>query len=461
MVAYWNGLQICHGVVIRTAVIGPRNALFDQGVADGPDGGRRNVGSTRQRTVRQEARIDVVEHVVVVGLAVRLRRIGQIFQIAHDRLDAGLEDVGAVAPVAVDRVAVDGACRRIRVRDQVGGRRDWIALAVAPEFRVAGAEHEVVGAGATMERLMEVVAQGEAVSQHLQDRSLLLLRVVEAHRVAEAPVARRVGRHHEGEKVGEAARVVGLGGAGGGAILLLPILVEAVRGIAGVVIVGEVRPLQRERTGERAGAGDAGVERIGRQASEAGGQDVEVSRIHVLLNARLGDRLERRASVAWRGRGAFRVGLRHCVGGAIGRLGDRRNADIERRLGRDRELLRLREVRTRRTVLVDDALRQQVRDGLALALGLVDAEGMIETAVFTDQDDDVLDRRSRLDGLRRILLAVGVVLDLLKDILNDIEAIGMLTLVPVATAPIGGVARGCDRHRRCDAKRSRRPPSCS
>jgi len=57
-------------------------------------------GSTWLRTVRQVARIDVVEHVEVIGLAVRLCRIGQVFQVADDRLDAGLEDVRAVAPVA-------------------------------------------------------------------------------------------------------------------------------------------------------------------------------------------------------------------------------------------------------------------------------------------------------------------------------------------------------------------------
>ena len=69
-----------------------------------------------------------------------------------------------------------------------------VALAVAPESRIAGAEHEVVGAGAAEERLMEVVAQGEAVGQRLQDRRLLLLGVVEAHLVAFADVAlRRIG----------------------------------------------------------------------------------------------------------------------------------------------------------------------------------------------------------------------------------------------------------------------------
>jgi hypothetical protein len=118
-------------------------------------------------------------------------------------------------------------------------------------------------------------------------------------------------------------------------------------------------------------------------------------------------------------------------------------------------LLRLREVRTGRAVLVDDALRQQVRDGLALTLGLVDTEGVIETAVFTDQDNHVLDRRGRLDAVRRILLAVGVVLDLLEDILDHVETVGMLTRIPAAPSPVSGVACGRDRHRRGDAQRGR------
>jgi hypothetical protein len=37
------------------------------------------------------------------------------------------------------------------------------AIAVAPEPRVAGAEHEVIGASATEKRLMEIIAQGEPI----------------------------------------------------------------------------------------------------------------------------------------------------------------------------------------------------------------------------------------------------------------------------------------------------------
>ena len=195
----------------------------------------------------------------MVGLAVRLCRVRQILQIGHDRLDARLVDVSAGAESLVGRVLVDGARGGVRVCNQVRRRRDRIAFAVAPERSVAGAEHEVVGAGATMERLMEVIAQGEAVSQLLQDRSFLLLGIVEAHRVGHAEVL-GIGSHHEGEQVGQTARAVGLGGGGNAAILLLPILVEAVRGIAGVVVVSEQGTLQRERTRQGAGAGNAGIE---------------------------------------------------------------------------------------------------------------------------------------------------------------------------------------------------------
>jgi hypothetical protein len=64
------------------------------------------------------------------------------------------------------------------------------------------------------------------------------------------------------------------------------------------------------------------------------------------------------------------------------------------------------EIRTRLTVGRDDALREQVRNGLAGAR-LIRAEHVIERAVFTDDYDDVLDGRSRL---QRRILGRGVLL---------------------------------------------------
>src|SRR6202041_1144266 len=128
------------------------------------------------------------------------------------------------------------------------------------------------------------------------------------------------------------------------------------------------------------------------------------------LDARFGDRLERSGNVALRGWSGAGVGLRHGVGGAVGRLGDGRSADVVGRLGRYRELLRLREIRTRCAVLVDDALRQQVGDGLTFSLWLGDAENLIGAAFFPNQNDNMLDRRSGFPLLDLVPAVVAVFL---------------------------------------------------
>jgi hypothetical protein len=57
-------------------------------------------------------------------------------------------------------------------------------------------------------------------------------------------------------------------------------------------------------------------------------------------------------------------------------------------------LFGLPEMRTRRAVVVDDSLAEQVVDGLA-GFRLVGAEQIVEGVVFTDDDNDMLDRRRR------------------------------------------------------------------
>jgi hypothetical protein len=59
-------------------------------------------------------------------------------------------------------------------------------------------------------------------------------------------------------------------------------------------------------------------------------------------------------------------------------------------------LLRQGEIRAWRSVLVDDPFRQNVRNGLPFSFRLVDAKGVVETAIFTDENNDVLDRAFRL-----------------------------------------------------------------
>ncbi len=189
---------------------------------------------------------------------------------------------------------------------------------------------------------MEIVAHGEAVGELLHQRRLPLLGIVEAHLIALTLVGRRVGRHHEGEKVVETTGRVGFGRMGKAAVLLLGGLKETVGHIPGIVVVGEARPLQLKRARRKtASAGHPGIEHAGRQAGGSGREKLEVVSVDIRLAGSLKNRnaRERRPGRALRRRSPVRVGLRHQVGRAVRRLGGVRRAEIPRRLRRDRVLL--------------------------------------------------------------------------------------------------------------------------
>src|SRR6267154_625493 len=59
------------------------------------------------------------------------------------------------------------------------------------------------------------------------------------------------------------------------------------------------------------------------------------------------------------------------------------------RRGRDLELVPLRKVGTWRTIGVDDALGEKIEHALSAMLWHVGGKNMIETAIFTNDDDDV------------------------------------------------------------------------
>ena len=61
-------------------------------------------------------------------------------------------------------------------------RLQRIAVAIAKPDRVAGAEHDVIGAGPAFDRLMEIVAHRIGVGQRLEIGHVPLLDVIEAHR---------------------------------------------------------------------------------------------------------------------------------------------------------------------------------------------------------------------------------------------------------------------------------------
>ncbi len=100
--------------------------------------------------------------------AVGLGPIRQGLDVFHDRRDTGLGEVRAIGEIVVGRVLVGRSLGRVRIGDLVGRRRGRVAVAVAPEAGVAGAEHEVIGARAALERLVEIVAEGEAIGERLQ-----------------------------------------------------------------------------------------------------------------------------------------------------------------------------------------------------------------------------------------------------------------------------------------------------
>jgi len=58
--------------------------------------------------------------------------------------------------------------------------------------------------------------------------------------------------------------------------------------------------------------------------------------------------------------------------------------------------MRLREVRARRAILIDDALRQKVQHLLMPVFWLISGENMIEATIFANDDNDVFNRRSGL-----------------------------------------------------------------
>src|ERR1700745_1464365 len=93
------------------------------------------------------------------------------------------------------------------IGDLRGRRHRRIAIAVAPVEIVAGSEEGMLNAGATLGRLMVVVADRELIRQLLKERGVLILHVVERHRAAAAVVRSRaaIGGHHEGVEIVEAA----------------------------------------------------------------------------------------------------------------------------------------------------------------------------------------------------------------------------------------------------------------
>ena len=174
---------------------------------------------------------------------------------------------------------------------------------------------------------------------------------------------------------------------GGAAVHLLEHLVEAMHRARRIGIPRHTRRQLERPRGQRIDVENPRVDAGGRQSRRARGQQPQVARQQPGIRIqRLQKRLERRAGGAlrlWRtaghGRrqGLVRAGLGRTdvVGAGIGGL----------------LLNSLAEVRPRRSVLVHDALRQQVQNMLA-TLRLVRGVEMVEGPVLAIDDHHVLDR---------------------------------------------------------------------
>ena len=406
-------LEIDSGV-IGSAVVGPRDVFVVECIADGTDfrGGNGAAGGDAigiHRAVGKKPGGIVVDHVVVALLAIGARMPGKRREIVADCINAGLRGIGALGEVAIEvevhGVNVLGALQWVRVGN-VRRRNSGIAVRVGPKDGVAGTEHEVVGASAAHEGLVEIVAHGVLVGELLEERGVPCLDVVEGHGVAAAVVVNLVavgwvgdvgvGGDDIGIEVAEAARGVVARGVFDAAIGLLPHLIEPVSGVARVGIVGKFRACERERpVRKRIEVLDAGV-RVGldeglREAGScAGGQKVLIREFQGGLN-------QSKKSIwrAWRedsGRGCeIQSWLRENF---VGRFFIVVKADVVMGAeGRDGlELLRLLEIGTGGTVCLDDAFGQEVRD-CGVFLRDVGRENVIKSAVFTDEDNDMLNRR--------------------------------------------------------------------
>src|SRR5262249_23495477 len=266
------------------------------------------------------------------------------------------------AAVAILGVVVVRARLGVRVLNLPGWWGRGLARRVLVGGGEAGAERDVVGAGAALHRLVEVIAHRVVLGQVGQDRRVTLGRVADA---GLQPALEDRGRRDRAVVVaggvgypGEQAAVMRRG--------LLPHLVEAVQRVTGevagelaaagvlgvIVVVGHVlgdlvRPVGQRR-------GEPGVGAVSRQAGAAGR---DVGRVG------LGERLVGAGDPGGQG-----VGL----GVAGGELGG------------------LAEVRARRAVRGDDALGAKVPDPLPGGR-LVGGEDVVEGVVLTDDHDHVLD----------------------------------------------------------------------
>ena len=289
-------------------------------------------------------------------------------------------------------------------------RNEGVTVLVAEIDGVPKTQHDVVRTSSAHGRLVIVVADGVVVSEILGVRCIAILHVVERHgcgalvgRYQAGPIIRAeirglrlavvVGadRHFgPGKVVGQAATGIRRGRMADIAVFLLPHLEQAMHWAVGVGVVGkgrQVRDLERagRQVGVRCRLGDAGDTAVGNVTGQAGppGQHVLI-----VVDRASSQALLRRVGVtdvadvvvrADVGRTAVQRCREHWIWGLArggGELKGRAAADVRGILGR------LRVVGTGRAVGINNPLREQVVDGVAV-LWNIGGKNVVEGAVFS------------------------------------------------------------------------------
>jgi hypothetical protein len=245
---------------------------------------------------------------------------------------------------------------------------------------------------------MEVVAHRIGVGELLEIGHIALLDIVEAHRRG-ALFIRKIHRPRlaiaaGADRLFDPDEQVVAATLRGAAVELLPHLVKPMHGAFGVVVVAYAGG---QLVGTRLHAVDVFTvvrdpyvwlaDERGR--NRAGSQIFVITRRQPVLvcNGFL-DCRERRLPILISAAGQWRrQGLVLALAGWT-QLKGRRVLCLK--------LSNARIVGTRRTVGVDDALRQQIQHRLTLVDRLIGREQMIEAAVLANNNDDVLDRRRRI-----------------------------------------------------------------
>src|SRR5579872_1210010 len=236
--------RIARIVVPLIAVILPGDAMGVKVIANAGRGGGRNGENRVGRAGIQEgilalaeiAGIVIVQEIVVPFFAARIDFEG--LQVIHDGSDSGLTGIRAVAvrastvrrratgagAVAILGIPIVGAHGGIGIFDLVqahavcraGGdlmrRNRGMPVAVAEPDHVAVTEHDVVGAGAAVDGLVEVIAHGVVVGEGLEVGCVALLDVIEAE--GGGAFAGEGGFGNSGQVIGgKAGRRIAVGGA--------------------------------------------------------------------------------------------------------------------------------------------------------------------------------------------------------------------------------------------------------